>query len=91
MMKMKLRKSQLQEPPWKKNRPVCVACNQTFAIKNGLKNHIQEEHNEVWWNYCGKMFRNWKEVINHMNNVNQPVMNAPQKIRLKMKKKTLLI
>ena len=32
----------------KKNRPVCVTCNQTFAIKNGLKKHIQEEHTELW-------------------------------------------
>ena len=31
----------------KKNRPVCVTCNPTFAIKNGLKKHIQEEHPEL--------------------------------------------
>ena len=32
----------------KKNRPVCVTCNPTFAIKNGLTKHIQEEHTELW-------------------------------------------
>ena len=32
----------------KKNRPVCVTCNPTFAIKNRLKKHIQEEHTELW-------------------------------------------
>ena len=28
--------------PMKKNRPLCVACNQTFAMTNLFKNHTQE-------------------------------------------------
>ena len=34
--------------PITNNRPVCVTCNKTFAMKNRLKNHIQEEHTELW-------------------------------------------
>ena len=37
MTKMNFSRSQLQEPPWKKSRPVCVTCNQKFAMKNWLK------------------------------------------------------
>ena len=33
--------------PIEKNKAVYVTCNQTFAIKNGLKKHIQEEHTEL--------------------------------------------
>ena len=29
--------------PMKKNKPVCVKCNQTFTIESWLKKHIQEE------------------------------------------------
>ena len=42
-----------------KKKPVCN--------KNGLREHIQEKHTELWQNYCDKMFRNRKEVDNHMN------------------------
>ena len=31
-----------------KNRCVCVTCKQTFALKNGCKNLIVEEHTELW-------------------------------------------
>ena len=51
----------------KKKKSVCRTWNQTFVTKNGLKKYIQEEHTELWWNYCGKMLRNRKEVDNHMN------------------------
>ena len=27
--------------PMKKNKPVCVTCNQTLALKNGLKKNYQ--------------------------------------------------
>ena len=33
MMKMKFSRSQLLEPPWKKNEPECVTDNQAFAMK----------------------------------------------------------
>ena len=26
----------------------------------------EEEHTELWWNYCGNIFRNRKEVDNHI-------------------------
>ena len=29
-------RSQLQEPLWQKCKPLCVPCNQAFAMKNGL-------------------------------------------------------
>ena len=31
----------------KRNKAVYVTCNQTFAMKNWLKLHIQEEHTEI--------------------------------------------
>ena len=34
--------------PIKKKRPVCVTCNQTFAMTNKLTNYIQKEHTELW-------------------------------------------
>ena len=30
--------------PMKKNRSVCVTCNQPFTMENRFKKHIQEEH-----------------------------------------------
>ena len=33
--------------PMKKNMAGCVTCNQTFAMKNWLKTHIQEEHTDL--------------------------------------------
>ena len=32
----------------------------------GWKKHIQEESTQLWWNYCGKIFRNGKEVDHYM-------------------------
>ena len=52
--------------PMKKNKPVCVPGDQTFVMKIGMKKHIQKELPELWWNYCGKIFRHTKEVANHM-------------------------
>ena len=60
---MKFKKSQLPEPPWK-NRSVCVTCNQTLALKIGCKQLTEEEHTELWWNFCDKMFSSRKEVDN---------------------------
>ena len=51
----------------KNNKAVYVTCTQIFAMQNGLKKLIQEEHIELWWNYCGKMFRNKKEVVSHIS------------------------
>ena len=34
--------------PLKKNRAMYVTYNKTFAMKNGLKKHIQEKHTELW-------------------------------------------
>jgi hypothetical protein len=36
---------------------VWVACNQTIAKKKLLKNHIQEKHTELLWNYSGILFK----------------------------------
>ena len=79
--------------PMKKNNAVYVTCNQTFAMQNRWKKHLQEEQTELWWNYCGKVFRNRKEVNNHMYEElkKKTVMNGPQKMRLKITKKTLLL
>ena len=52
--------------PMKKTKAEYVPWYQTFAMKNELTNHIQEQHTELWWNYSGKIFRNRKEVDNHM-------------------------
>ena len=41
--------------------------NKKFATKKGLPKRIQEEHNDLWWNYCCKMVRNKKEGDNDMN------------------------
>ena len=32
----------------KNNKAVYVTFNQKFAMKNGWKNHIHEEHTELW-------------------------------------------
>ena len=52
--------------PGKKNSLLCVTYNQNFNLKDGLKKHIQGEHTELLWNYCGKVFRNRKEKDNCM-------------------------
>ena len=44
------------EPLWKE-MDVCVRCNQIIAKKNLLKNHIQEKHTELLWNYSGMLFK----------------------------------
>ena len=33
----------------------------------------EEEHTELWWNYCGNIFRNRKEVDNHILEACKPV------------------
>ena len=33
--------------PMKKKNQVCGTCYQIYATKNGLKTHIQEEHNDL--------------------------------------------
>ena len=42
------------EPLWKE---MDVTCNQTIANKKMLKNHTQEEHTELLWNYSGTLFK----------------------------------
>ena len=51
--------------PWK--MPVFVTCKKNMYNKKWVAKHIQEEHTELWWDCCGKLFRNKKEVDNHMN------------------------
>ena len=34
--------------PMIKKKPVCVKCYQLLVTQNGLKNHTQEEHTELW-------------------------------------------
>ena len=33
----------------------------------------EEEHTELWWNYCGNIFRNRKEVDNHIFEACKPI------------------
>ena len=51
------------KPPWK-NEPECGTGNQAFAMKNLLTKLIQKEHTQIWWNYCGKMFKNRNVLCN---------------------------
>ena len=76
----------------KKNRPVCVTCNQTFAMKHVMKNISMKStlsSDEIIVAKCLEIER--KLTITCMKHVNQPVMTAPQKMRLKVTKKTLLL
>ena len=50
----------------KKKKTLYLACNQTFGMENWLKNHMQEDHTDLWRSYSGIMFRNRKEVDTHM-------------------------
>ena len=70
-MTTKLWKSQLLEPPRKKNKPACVTCNQTLAMKNWVKN--------IYWKSIER-----KHTSTSMKHVNQPVVNAPKKISLNL-------
>ena len=91
-MKMKFRKSQLLETPCKKNKAVYVTCNQTFAMKNWFKNISRKStlsSGEIIVAKCSEIER--KRTITYKKHVNQPVMNGPQKMRLKITKKTLLL
>ena len=54
------------KPIWKE-KDVCVTYNQTMAKKNLLKNHIQEEHIELLWNYSGILFKYRMELNSHMD------------------------
>ena len=38
-----------------------------------LNKLIKEEHTELWWNYCGNIFRNRKEVDNHIFEAFKPI------------------
>jgi hypothetical protein len=33
----------------------------------------EKEHTELWWNYCGNIFRNRKEVDNHIFEAGKPI------------------
>ena len=46
---------------------------QHWHWKIGLKKLIMDEHTELLWNYWGKMFRNWKEVDNHIFEACKPI------------------
>ena len=52
----------------KKKKPGCVTCSKTFAMTNCFNKFIQNEHTELWWNYCGKMSekKKKKQVDNHI-------------------------
>ena len=68
-------------------KAVYVTCNE-----NGLKKHIQEKDNELLSNIVVKGLKieiNW--TILCMKHVNQPVMNGPQKTRIKMTKKSVVL
>ena len=62
----------------KNNKAVYVTCHHTFAMQNGLKKHVQEEHTELWQIVakCSEIER--KQTISCMKHVNQPVMNGPK-------------
>ena len=71
-MKMKFWKSQLLKPPRKQNKPPCVTCNQTLAMKNWVKNISRKSIER-------------KPTSPSMMHVNQPVVNAPKKISLNLR------
>ena len=48
MIKIKFGKLQLIKKTHELNKAVYATCNETFAMKNGLKKQIQEEHTELW-------------------------------------------
>ena len=58
----------------KKKNSVSVTCNQTLALKKSFVFFtIEGEQIESLWNYCGKMFRRWKEVDNHIYEAYEPI------------------
>ena len=64
---------------------LCVTCNQRFASNNGLEKHIEEKHTELWCDICGKLFRNRREVNNHMDQCEQLGMEAVECEKCKKK------
>ena len=77
--------------PMKKNEPVCVTCNQTFGMQNWSKNLSRKSTlscGEIIVAKCLEI--EIKQTISFLKHVNQPVMNAEQKMRLKMAKHTVL-
>ena len=38
-----------------------------------LNKLIKEEHTELWWNYCGNIFRKRREVDNHIFEACKPI------------------
>ena len=73
-------------------KAVYVTCNQTFTLNNGLKNISRNStlsSGEIFVATCSEIER--KETITCVKHVNQPVMNGPQKMRLKLTRKTLLL
>ena len=46
-----------------------MICNQTFAMKNWLKQPISKEHTKLRQNYWGIIFTNINEVDNHIYEV----------------------
>ena len=46
---------------------MCVICYYRFAYTNGVEKPMEEKHVELWWDICNTLFRNKREVTNHMN------------------------
>ena len=71
---------------------MCVTCNQTFAMKNWLKNLSRKSTLSSGKIIVAKYSEiELKHIIKFMKYVNQPGMKAAQKMRLKMTKKTVLL
>ena len=43
-----------------------------------LNKLIKEENSELWWNYCGNIFRNRMEVDNHIFEACKPIFSAKE-------------
>ena len=84
-MKMKPWKSQLLEPQIKKNKPACVTCDQTSAMKNLVKNISRKSKlssAEIIEAKCSEIER--KHTSTSMKHVNQLIVNAHKKISLNL-------
>ena len=63
---------------------MCVTCKQTLAMKNWIKKNLSGKKTlrsgEIFETKCSEIER--QHTSTSMEHVNQPVVNAPKKIRL---------
>ena len=70
---MKFRKSQQLEPPWKIISLFLWHVTKHWHTQIDYKKIIEEEHPKLLKRYCGKMWRNKKEVDNHIYETCKPI------------------